>query len=217
MGNEGCCGGGCGEEHGGGWAVLRLISEMKLEIEERTAEVSRLEGENFRLRKDESNLRDEMLVEGRRHKLEVERIKRLENDNLRLVAEREEQAQMIVDLTARIQHLQKGAIFATTDVFHAMLELFMCSDPWPASEDARRHLENLLNAVSVRDGYKNWIDAYDAIPRFKPSDQDPGHPQLLPLGHLAIPRCKPPGQDPDPDSQQVHGGADHVSIKLESE
>lgn len=51
--------------------------------------------------------------------------------------------------------------------FRALLDLFMCSDPWPVEPDAGSH--ELVKAVIDRQaqfrGYENWVVAYHELPR----------------------------------------------------
>ena len=48
--------------------------------------------------------------------------------------------------------------------FRALLDLFMCSDPWPIKNGnrlvAHDELMGLLNAESGKRGFKTWIDAF---------------------------------------------------------
>lgn len=46
--------------------------------------------------------------------------------------------------------------------FRALLDLMMCSDPWPIpdGEGQRQVLEQLLNQESRRRGYTHWTEAY---------------------------------------------------------
>ena len=45
--------------------------------------------------------------------------------------------------------------------FRAMLDLFMCSDPWPVEGgDSEAVLKAMLHKESVARGYKDWIGAY---------------------------------------------------------
>lgn len=52
--------------------------------------------------------------------------------------------------------------------FRALLDLWMCSDPWPIKPDPEdqcyRTLEGLLDKESVVRGYDNWTVAYHELP-----------------------------------------------------
>jgi hypothetical protein len=48
--------------------------------------------------------------------------------------------------------------------FRALLDLMMCSDPWPEGVD-RQAVESFLDFVSQENGFIDWIGAYHA---FKP-------------------------------------------------
>ena len=59
----------------------------------------------------------------------------------------------------------------TDKEFRAMLDWYMCSDPWPVqkkdgSTDEENHkaMTELLNKKARRHGYQDWVDAYH---RFK--------------------------------------------------
>ena len=45
-------------------------------------------------------------------------------------------------------------------VFRALLDLFMCSDPWPASQEAEAVVREYLNEESARRGFAGWVVAY---------------------------------------------------------
>lgn len=57
--------------------------------------------------------------------------------------------------------------------FRALLDLFMCSDPWPVVDhgdgDGHDTIENLLNTEAKSRGYTDWIDAYHT---FKPQGRE---------------------------------------------
>jgi len=49
--------------------------------------------------------------------------------------------------------------------FRALLDWFMCSDPWPipkdmVGDDHQATIEALLNKESINRGYADWVDAY---------------------------------------------------------
>lgn len=50
--------------------------------------------------------------------------------------------------------------------YRALLDLLVCSDPWPVEDDDGRSHE-LLNAFANKEaaerGYGSWIEAYHAI------------------------------------------------------
>ncbi len=45
-------------------------------------------------------------------------------------------------------------------VFRSLLNLMMCSDPWPAAPEDDDVLLKFCNEESQRHGYDTWIDAY---------------------------------------------------------
>lgn len=47
--------------------------------------------------------------------------------------------------------------------YKALLALFMCSDPWPASNEEQSHVETLLNREAKLRGFDNWVDAYHGM------------------------------------------------------
>jgi len=47
--------------------------------------------------------------------------------------------------------------------FRTLLELMMCSDPWPAGDDMRIFLKKLLNREAQEREYSDWVEAYHAI------------------------------------------------------
>ena len=47
--------------------------------------------------------------------------------------------------------------------FRAMLDWYMCSDPWPVDPDdngTHEMMTELLNRESRKRGYDGWVDAY---------------------------------------------------------
>lgn len=44
--------------------------------------------------------------------------------------------------------------------FRVMLDLFMCSDPWPLSEESRREYERALESEASRRGHNGLVEAY---------------------------------------------------------
>lgn len=51
----------------------------------------------------------------------------------------------------------------TVKQFRAMLNLFMCSDPWPADKEDHAVLENLLNDEARKRQWENLVSAYHAF------------------------------------------------------
>jgi len=51
--------------------------------------------------------------------------------------------------------------------FRAMLDWFMCSDPWPVEPDDGSHevIEAMLEKEAFRRGYAGWVGAYHALER----------------------------------------------------
>jgi hypothetical protein len=48
--------------------------------------------------------------------------------------------------------------------FRAFLNLMMCSDPWPASDQDHAELMNFAERCSVAMGYRDWVEAYHQLP-----------------------------------------------------
>ncbi len=48
--------------------------------------------------------------------------------------------------------------------FRAILDWWMCSDPWPANEQGHIKIEAWLNEECKRRGYESWVDAYHQEP-----------------------------------------------------
>lgn len=44
--------------------------------------------------------------------------------------------------------------------FRALMDLFMCSDPYPDTKAGHDTLENLLDSEALALGYSDWIVAY---------------------------------------------------------
>ncbi len=44
--------------------------------------------------------------------------------------------------------------------FREILDWFMCSDPWPDSNQSQKVIVDWLNKLSVVSGYENWVVAY---------------------------------------------------------
>lgn len=45
--------------------------------------------------------------------------------------------------------------------FRALMNLLMCSDPWPtANWEDEEHLKGLANYEAAKRGFENWIIAY---------------------------------------------------------
>lgn len=53
----------------------------------------------------------------------------------------------------------------TNRQFRALLNLFMCSDPWPVEgefwEEERDEIEELLNQEAQKRGFESWVGAYN--------------------------------------------------------
>jgi len=45
----------------------------------------------------------------------------------------------------------------------ALLDLMMCSDPWPDTTANREVVENLLDNEARERGHDNWVDAYHRL------------------------------------------------------
>jgi len=54
--------------------------------------------------------------------------------------------------------------FVTHEEFRALLDWFMCSDPWPIEgedgQKAQREIETLLDRYAQHENYPSWIEAY---------------------------------------------------------
>jgi len=55
----------------------------------------------------------------------------------------------------------------TDQEFRAMLDWYMCSDPWPVEpeEGSQKIITALLNSEAFVRGYDTWVGAYHALPR----------------------------------------------------
>lgn len=56
----------------------------------------------------------------------------------------------------------------TDEQFRALMDLFMCSDPYPDTEANHEIVENLLDAESNALGYSDWIVAFHEFDRKSP-------------------------------------------------
>jgi len=45
-------------------------------------------------------------------------------------------------------------------LFRALLNWYMCSDPWPTTAGEHRTITAFLDAEAKRRGYENWVVAY---------------------------------------------------------
>lgn len=54
--------------------------------------------------------------------------------------------------------------FVTQGELRGLLDLFMCSDPWPIEgedgERAQHEIETLLDRYAQQENYRSWIEAY---------------------------------------------------------
>uniref|UniRef100_A0A6H1ZA09 Uncharacterized protein n=1 Tax=viral metagenome TaxID=1070528 RepID=A0A6H1ZA09_9ZZZZ len=48
----------------------------------------------------------------------------------------------------------------TGDQFKALLDLIMCSDPWPTDKNNQKTIEQLANEEADKRNYNDWIEAY---------------------------------------------------------
>ena len=67
------------------------------------------------------------------------------------------------DARAEAAEAQREAFVAIP--FRAILNWWMCSDPWPASEEDHEMIHAWLEAESQARGYKGWVEAYHEEPR----------------------------------------------------
>jgi len=44
--------------------------------------------------------------------------------------------------------------------FRALLDWFMCSDPFPVDGETHSVVEHLLDRAAAERGHKDWVDAY---------------------------------------------------------
>jgi hypothetical protein len=51
--------------------------------------------------------------------------------------------------------------------FRAVLDWYMCSDPWPMPREDRSHeiVTAWLDRLAKADGWSDWVDAYHRVPR----------------------------------------------------
>ena len=49
--------------------------------------------------------------------------------------------------------------------FRAVLDWFMCSDPFPADADTHAVVTEWLTQLAKADGWSDWVDAYHRVPR----------------------------------------------------
>lgn len=47
--------------------------------------------------------------------------------------------------------------------FRALLDLLMCSDPYPC--DGQTELAAFANRIAVQFGYSDWVEAYHMLPQ----------------------------------------------------
>ncbi|MHB8867467.1 MAG: hypothetical protein ACYC6T_08170 [Thermoleophilia bacterium] len=52
----------------------------------------------------------------------------------------------------------------TDTELRAMLNWYMCSDPWPASEEDHEIMTALVDGESRARGYENWVVAFHELP-----------------------------------------------------
>lgn len=50
-----------------------------------------------------------------------------------------------------------------TNIFAILLNLFMCSDPWPTTDEEHDALESYLTSIAKSKGYSDWIEAYHTL------------------------------------------------------
>jgi hypothetical protein len=74
----------------------------------------------------------------------------------------------LVDLQAEIALLKaKDTLLAAP--IRALLDWFMCSDPWPGGD--HEAVESWLNYVCRDMGFETWVDAYHA-PALRPTEEE---------------------------------------------
>ena len=47
--------------------------------------------------------------------------------------------------------------------YRVLMDLVMCSDPWPLSDKARGVVTDLMDEEAEARGYETWTDAYHAL------------------------------------------------------
>lgn len=70
---------------------------------------------------------------------------------------------------------QVEQLHLTDPQFRSLLDLFMCSDPWPVHRntgDGRKTIESLLDTEAKARGYADWIGAYHEF-RLKLGEKTP--------------------------------------------
>lgn len=54
------------------------------------------------------------------------------------------------------------------ETLHALLDLFMASDPWPLDGRSEHRIRTLLNREAAARGYTDWIDALRTMGEARP-------------------------------------------------
>lgn len=54
------------------------------------------------------------------------------------------------------------------ETLHALLDLFMASDPWPLDGRSEHRIRALLNREAAARGYTDWIDALRTMGETRP-------------------------------------------------
>ncbi len=54
-------------------------------------------------------------------------------------------------------------LVVTEEEFRALLDWFMCSDPFPIDKEQLEYVTNVLDKVSHSFGYDSWVDAYHKL------------------------------------------------------
>lgn len=44
--------------------------------------------------------------------------------------------------------------------FRAVLDWYMCSDPWPDSDQNHQIITDWINQMSIDRGFAHWVEAY---------------------------------------------------------
>ncbi len=50
--------------------------------------------------------------------------------------------------------------------YRALLDLIMCSDPWPVEGENQQIIEAMATEEAKRRGWDSWVDAYHYMPEF---------------------------------------------------
>lgn len=73
-----------------------------------------------------------------------------------------------LDAVAEIERLRETPQMTQRE-FRAVLDWYMCSDPWPVNDmggqDTHAIVTEWLSQLAKADGWADWVDAYHRVPR----------------------------------------------------